>query len=155
VSQLAEGDLAPDFTLPDHTGTPRSLADLRGEHTIVYFYPAAMTPGCTAQACDFRDSLASLQSSGYSVIGVSPDDPATLARFVERDSLTFPLLADPGHTVLEAYGAWGEKSMYGKKVTGVIRSTVVLDAEGRVSHALYNVRAKGHVAALRTRLGLD
>jgi peroxiredoxin Q/BCP len=155
VSQLAIGDQAPDFTLPDHTGTPRSLSELRGERTIVYFYPAAMTPGCTKQACDFRDNLGSLQAAGYAVVGVSPDTPAKLARFVERDSLTFPMLGDPEHGVLEAYGAWGEKSMYGRTVTGVIRSTIVLDATGTVTHALYNVKATGHVAGLRKRLGLE
>lgn len=155
MSQLAIGDQAPDFTLPDHTGTPRSLSELRGERTIVYFYPAAMTPGCTKQACDFRDNLGSLQAAGYAVVGVSPDTPAKLARFVERDSLTFPMLGDPEHGVLEAYGAWGEKSMYGRTVTGVIRSTIVLDATGTVTHALYNVKATGHVAGLRKRLGLE
>lgn len=155
MSRLTAGDKAPDFTLPDHTGTPRSFADLRGERAILYFYPAAMTPGCTTQACDFRDSLASLQGAGYAVVGVSPDDPAKLARFVERDALTFPLLGDPGHEVLEAYGAWGEKTMYGRTVTGVIRSTFVVDGDGVLTHALYNVRAKGHVASLRTKLGLD
>jgi thioredoxin-dependent peroxiredoxin len=155
VSQLAAGDPAPDFTLPDHTDTPRSLSELRGERTILYFYPAAMTPGCTKQACDFRDNLASLQSAGYAVVGVSPDKPAKLATFVARDSLTFPLLGDPEHGVLEAYGAWGEKSMYGRTVTGVIRSTIVLDGAGTVTHALYNVKATGHVASLRKKLGLD
>lgn len=155
MSQLAVGDPAPDFTLPDHTGTPRSLTDLRGDKTIVYFYPAAMTPGCTKQACDFRDNLGSLQAAGYSVIGVSPDKPAKLATFVERDALTFPLLGDPAHDVLEAYGAWGEKSMYGRTVTGVIRSTFVLDGAGTITHALYNVKATGHVASLRKKLGLD
>jgi peroxiredoxin Q/BCP len=155
VSQLAVGDTAPDFTLPDHTGTPRPLSELRGERTILYFYPAAMTPGCTKQACDFRDNLASLQAAGYAVVGVSPDKPAKLAKFVERDSLTFPLLGDPEHAVLEAYGAWGEKSMYGRTVTGVIRSTIVLGGAGAVTHALYNVKATGHVASLRRKLGLD
>lgn len=155
MSQLAVGDKAPDFTLPDHTGTSRSLADLKGDRTIVYFYPAAMTPGCTKEACDFRDNLGSLQAAGYSVIGISPDKPAKLAKFVERDALTFPLLGDPEHGVLEAYGAWGEKSMYGRTVTGVIRSTFVLDAEGTITHALYNVKATGHVASLRKKLGLD
>ncbi len=155
MSQLTVGGPAPDFTLPDHTGTPRSLSELRGERTILYFYPAAMTPGCTKQACDFRDNLASLQAAGYAVVGVSPDKPTKLARFVERDSLTFPLLGDPEHEVLEAYGAWGEKSMYGRTVTGVIRSTIVLDGDGSVTHALYNVKATGHVASLRKKLGLD
>jgi peroxiredoxin Q/BCP len=155
VSQLAVGDKAPEFTLPDHTGTPRSLSELQGDRTIVYFYPAAMTPGCTKEACDFRDNLGSLQAAGYAVVGISPDEPAKLATFVERDALTFPLLGDPEHGVLEAYGAWGEKSMYGRTVTGVIRSTFVLDAHGTLTHALYNVKATGHVASLRKKLGLD
>ena len=132
-----------------------SLADQRGRHVIVYFYPAAMTPGCTTQACDFRDNLGSLQGAGYTVLGVSPDAPAKLATFAERDGLTFPLLSDPGHEVLERWGAWGEKSMYGKTVTGVIRSTVVVGPEGKVELAKYNVKAKGHVAGLRKQLGLD
>ena len=122
---------------------------------IVYFYPAAMTPGCTTQACDFRDSLGSLQAAGYAVVGISPDPPAKLAKFRERDALTFPLLGDPEHTALEAYGTWGEKTMYGKTVTGVIRSTFVVDADGKLEQAQYNVRAKGHVAKLRRELGVD
>jgi peroxiredoxin Q/BCP len=121
---------------------------------VVYFYPAAMTPGCTTQACDFRDNLESLQAAGVSVIGISPDPPAKLKTFAERDRLTFPLLSDPGHAVLEEYGAWGEKSLYGKTVIGVIRSTVVVGAEGTVELARYNVKATGHVAALRKLLGI-
>jgi peroxiredoxin Q/BCP len=154
VPQLAAGDQAPDFTLTAADGSSVSLSDFRGRHVVVYFYPAAMTPGCTTQACDFRDNLASLQAAGYAVLGVSPDEPERLARFVERDALTFPLLSDPDRAVLEAYGAWGEKSMYGKKVTGVIRSTVVVAPDGTVELAKYNVRAKGHVAALRTALAV-
>ena len=154
MPQLAAGDQAPDFTLTAADGSTVSLEDLRGQHVVVYFYPAAMTPGCTTQACDFRDNLASLQGAGYTVLGVSPDKPEKLARFVERDGLTFPLLSDPEHAVLEAWGAWGEKSMYGKKVTGVIRSTVVVGPDGRVELAKYNVRAKGHVAALRAALAV-
>ncbi|MGY4645859.1 thioredoxin-dependent peroxiredoxin [Cellulomonas sp. URHB0016] len=119
---------------------------------IVYFYPAAMTPGCTTQACDFRDSLASLQGAGYAVVGLSPDPVDKLATFVEQEHLTFPLASDPDHAVLEAWGAWGEKSLYGKTVTGVIRSTVVVDPEGRVALAQYNVKATGHVAKLRRDL---
>ncbi len=154
MTQLAPGDKAPDFTLTAADGSTVSLADFRGRHVVLYFYPAAMTPGCTTQACDFRDSLASLQGAGYEVVGVSPDKPEKLAAFAERDGLTFPLLSDPGRETLEAYGAWGEKSMYGKKVTGVIRSTVVLDPEGTVELARYNVKATGHVAALRKALGV-
>jgi peroxiredoxin Q/BCP len=122
---------------------------------IVYFYPAAMTPGCTKQACDFRDSLASLQAAGYAVVGISPDAPAKLARFRDRDAVTFPLLSDTSKSTLEAYGAFGEKTMYGKKVTGVIRSTFVVDEDGKIELAQYNVKATGHVAKLRRDLGLD
>jgi len=155
MSRLAPGDPAPDFTLPDADGKEVSLSDLRGRKVVVYFYPAAMTPGCTTQACDFRDSLAALQSAGYAVLGISPDKPAKLARFRERDAVNFPLLSDPSRSTLEAYGAFGEKTMYGKKVTGVIRSTFVVDEAGRVQIAQYNVKATGHVAKLRRDLGLD
>lgn len=154
-TRLEPGDQAPDFTLPDATGTEVSLGDLRGGRVVVYFYPAAMTPGCTTQACDFRDNLSSLAAAGVTVVGVSPDAPAKLAEFAERDGLTFPLLSDPSHQVLEAYGAWGEKSLYGKTVTGVIRSTVVVDPTGTVERAMYNVKATGHVAKLRKELGVD
>jgi peroxiredoxin Q/BCP len=154
VPQLSVGEKAPDFTLPAADGSTVSLSDFRGRSVVVYFYPAAMTPGCTTQACDFRDNLNSLQGSGYAVVGVSPDAPAKLATFAERDALTFPLLSDPDHEVLERWGAWGEKTMYGKKVVGVIRSTVVVDPDGVVQLARYNVRAKGHVASLRTALGV-
>lgn len=155
MPRLAVGDPAPDLTLPDTTGTPVSLQDLRGRSVVVYFYPAAGTPGCTTQACDFRDSLASLTGAGYAVLGVSPDSPQKLAAFAQAEALTFPLLADPEHEVLEAWGAWGEKSNYGRTYTGVIRSTVVVDPEGRVALAQYNVKAKGHVAKLRRDLGID
>jgi peroxiredoxin Q/BCP len=155
MSRLSTGDLAPDFTLPDADGTDVSLSDYRGQKVIVYFYPAAMTPGCTKQACDFRDSLSSLKSAGYTVLGISPDKPEKLAKFRERDAVNFPLLSDPSKTTLEAYGAWGEKTMYGKTVTGVLRSTFVVDEEGRVEKAQYNVKATGHVAKLRRDLGLD
>jgi peroxiredoxin Q/BCP len=155
MTRLSPGQPAPQFTLPDADGNDVSLADFRGRKVIVYFYPAAMTPGCTKQACDFRDSLASLQAAGYAVLGISPDKPEKLARFRERDALTFPLLADPDRSVLEAYGAYGEKTMYGKKVTGVIRSTFVIDAEGNVEVAQYNVKATGHVGKLRRDLALD
>ena len=152
MPRLTVGDLAPDFTLPTADGGSVTLSELRGQHVIVYFYPAAMTPGCTTQACDFRDNLASLQAAGYAVVGVSPDDLPALAKFVEAEHLTFPLASDPDRSVLEAWGAWGEKKLYGKTVTGVIRSTVVLDPEGRVQLAQYNVKATGHVAKLRKDL---
>lgn len=155
TSRLAVGDTAPDFTLPTADGGRLSLSELRGRRVIVYFYPAAGTPGCTTQACDFRDSLASLQGAGYAIVGVSPDPVAKLAAFAEAEHLTFPLVSDTERTTLEAWGAWGEKTMYGKAVTGVIRSTVVLDEDGTVRLAQYNVRAKGHVAKLRRDLGID
>ncbi|SEE35520.1 peroxiredoxin Q/BCP [Jiangella alba] len=154
-SRLSPGDAAPEFTLPDADGKPVSLADYRGQRVVVYFYPAAMTPGCTTQACDFRDNLASLQGAGYAVLGVSPDAPAKLATFRERDHLTFPLLSDVDRSTLEAYGAFGEKKLYGKVVQGVIRSTFVIDADRKVEKAMYNVKATGHVAKLRRDLGLD
>jgi len=155
TQRLAVGDPAPDFTLPDADGNQVRLADLRGRRVIVYFYPAASTPGCTKQACDFRDSLASFTSEGYAVLGISPDEPAKLTKFRDAEGLTFPLLSDEDRTVLEAYGAYGEKIMYGKTVTGVIRSTFVIDPDGRISLAQYGVKANGHVAKLRRDLGLD
>jgi peroxiredoxin Q/BCP len=155
VTRLQPGDAAPDFTLPDASGTPVSLADLRGHRVLLYAYPAAGTPGCTAQACDFRDSLASLQAAGYLVLGISPDEPAALARFAAEHHLTFRLLSDPDRSVLSAYGAYGEKSLYGKKVIGVIRSTFVIDEQGRIERAFVNVKATGHVAKLRRDLGID
>ncbi len=130
------------------------MRDFRGSRVILYAYPAAMTPGCTTQACDFRDSLATLTAAGFVVLGLSPDTVADLAEFRERDGLTFPLLSDPDRTTLTAYGAWGEKKLYGKTVVGVIRSTFVIGADGRIEQALYNVKATGHVAMLRKRLGL-
>jgi thioredoxin-dependent peroxiredoxin len=156
VSQrLSTGDTAPDFTLTSDTGEQVSLSDLRGRTVIVYFYPAAMTPGCTKQACDFTDSLDSLRAAGYEVVGISGDKPEKLAKFRERDGLTITLLSDPEKETLVAYGAFGEKKLYGKVVEGVIRSTVVVDPEGKVSLAQYNVKATGHVAKLRRDLGLD
>jgi peroxiredoxin Q/BCP len=153
--RLSPGDPAPDFTLPTDSGDQVSLADLRGSRVVLYAYPAAMTPGCTTQACDFRDSLASLTAHGYKVLGISPDSPAKLAKFREHDALTFPLLSDADRAVLTAYGAYGEKQLYGKTVTGVIRSTFVIDDQGRIERALYNVKATGHVAKLRRDLGID
>ena len=155
MTRLAPGDPAPPFSLPDADGSTVSLQDFRGRKVVVYFYPAAMTPGCTTQACDFRDSLASLQGAGLAVVGISPDAPAKLAKFRDRDALTFPLLADVDRSVLQAYGAYGEKTMYGKTVTGVIRSTFVVDENGTIELAQYNVRATGHVAKLRRELGVD
>ncbi len=154
MSRLSPGDDAPDFTLSDDKGEKTSLDDLRGGKVILYFYPAAMTAGCTKQACDFSDSLESLQSAGYTVLGVSPDKPEKLAKFRERDGLTITLLSDPDKEVLGSYGAFGEKKMYGKTVQGVIRSTFVIDEEGKVEVAQYNVRASGHVDKLRRELGL-
>ena len=132
-----------------------SLSALRGGRVILFFYPEAMTPGCTTEACDFRDSLAPLQAAGYTVLGISRDEPEKLRRFRERDALTFDLLSDPDHSIHEAYGAWGEKLNYGKTVTGVLRSTFIIDPEGRIEHALYNVKATGHVARIRKLVGLD
>jgi thioredoxin-dependent peroxiredoxin len=148
VPRLDTGDIAPAFTLPDADGNDVSLSDYLGRRVIVYFYPAASTPGCTTQACDFRDNLAQLESQDYAVIGISPDPPAKLAKFRDAQALTFPLLSDPERTVLDAYGAYGEKKLYGKTMVGVIRSTIVVDPDGRVQSALYNVKATGHVAKL-------
>ncbi len=153
--RLEPGDKAPTWKLPTADGKTLSLAELSGKKVILYAYPAAMTPGCTTQACDFRDSLASLQAHGYKVVGISPDSPAKLAKFVERDALTFPLVSDADKSVLTAYGAYGEKQNYGKTVMGVIRSTFVIDEKGKIEHAFYNVKAKGHVAKLRRDLGID
>lgn len=154
MTNLEPGTAAPDFTLLDQDEHPVSLGDFRGRRVILYFYPAAQTPGCTTQACDFRDSLASLQGAGYTVLGISRDTPEKLRAFRDSDGLTFPLLSDPDHAVHEAYGAWGEKQNYGKTVTGVLRSTFVVDEDGRIVEALYNVKATGHVARLRKTLGL-
>ena len=154
TTRLEPGSPAPDFTLVDQDDRPVSLASLRGQGVVLFFYPEAMTPGCTTEACDFRDSLAPLQAAGYTVLGISRDEPEKLRRFRERDGLTYDLLSDPDHKVLEKYAAWGEKVNYGKTYLGVIRSTIVIDAKGRVTHALYNVRATGHVARVRTLLGI-
>jgi peroxiredoxin Q/BCP len=154
MTQLTVGDAAPDFTASTDTGT-FTLSEHRGQNTILYFYPQAMTPGCTTQACDFRDSLDRLDAAGYTVVGISSDDPATLAEFRAQEGLTFTLVSDPDKSIQNAYGAWGEKSLYGKAVVGSIRSTVVVDGEGKVSAAFYNVKATGHVQRLRRELGLD
>ena len=158
-SRLSAGDVAPPFSLPTDDGTTVSLSDFAGKRVIVYFYPAALTPGCTKQAGDFQSSLKTFDSEGYAVVGISPDKPAKIARFREQDGLTFPLLSDIDHEVMTAYGAFGEKQLYGKTVVGVIRSTFVIDVDakgrGTVAVAQYNVKATGHVAKLRRDLALD
>jgi peroxiredoxin Q/BCP len=153
-TRLSPGDPAPDFDLTDDAGKQVRLAALRGKKVVLYAYPAAMTPGCTTQACDFRDSLGSLHAAGIEVVGISPDKPEKLAKFREKEGLTFPLVSDPDKSVLTAYGAYGEKTLYGKKMTGVIRSTFVIDPDGKIELAQYNVKATGHVAKLRRDLGL-
>ncbi|GIT81075.1 peroxiredoxin [Leifsonia sp. LS1] len=153
--RLEAGRPAPAFTLTDQDGSPVSLSDYAGKNVIVYFYPAAMTPGCTKEACDFRDNLNSLKSAGYQVIGISKDAPAQNKKFQEQEGLNFPLLSDEDLAVHNAYGAYGEKKLYGKVVQGVIRSTFVIDPDGSVRLPLYNVKATGHVASLRKKLGLD
>ena len=155
MTRLSPGDPAPEFSLQTDQGETLSLADLRGRKVVLYAYPAAMTPGCTTQACDFRDSLGSLKAAGFEVIGISPDQPAKLAQFRERDAITFPLVSDPDKSVLTAYGAYGEKQNYGRTVMGVIRSTFVIDEKGAIERAMYNVKATGHVAKLRRELGVD
>lgn len=150
--KLSPGDVAPDFSLPDADGQPVTLSGLRGQRVIVYFYPAAMTPGCTKEACDFRDNLGVLAGAGLTVLGISPDKPEKLAKFRDKESLNFTLLADPDREVLRAYGAYGEKMNYGKKTVGVIRSTFVIGADGKIERAYYNVRATGHVERLRKDL---
>lgn len=147
-SKLEPGDTAPAFTLPDQDGKDVSLADYAGRKVVVYFYPAAMTPGCTTEACDFRDNLAALDGVGYAVVGISPDEPEKLAAFRDHDRLNFPLLSDVNREVMTAYGAYGEKQNYGRTVTGVIRSTFLVDENGRIAQAQYGVKATGHVARL-------
>lgn len=153
--RLEPGQMAPDFTLPSDTGEMVTLSAFRGHPVILYFYPAAMTPGCTTQACDFRDSLSSLKAAGYQVLGISKDPVAKLAKFRARDSLTFPLLSDTDLTVHRLYGTWAERKLYGRTSLGVLRSTFVVDASGTLVLAKYRVRAKGHVALLRRELGID
>jgi peroxiredoxin Q/BCP len=152
--RLFAGESAPRFSLPDADGKSVSLADFAGRHVIVYFYPAALTPACTTQACDFRDGLAALTDAGYAVLGISKDPTSKLAEFATEEHLTFPLLSDEGLEVHRAYGVWGEKQLYGKTVVGVLRSTFVVGPDGRLEHALYNVKAKGHLGMLRKRLKL-
>lgn len=154
MTRLTAGDLAPDFTLPTDDGGSLTLSGLRGSRVVIFFFPAAMTPGCTTQACDFRDSLATLQASGYTVVGISPDPVEKLARFRDEAGLTYPLASDVDRAVLTSYGAYGEKKLYGKVVEGVIRSTIVVGADGTVDLAQYNVRATGHVAKLLRDLHL-
>ena len=154
-ARLAPGDLAPDFTLDDQDGTPVTLSSLRGSRVVLYFYPEAMTPGCTTEACDFRDSLNSFKSAGVRVVGVSKDDVAKLKRFAERDGLNYTLLSDEDLAVQQTYGVWGEKMLYGKTVVGSIRSTFVIGEDGRIERAWYNVKATGHVARVRRELGLS
>ena len=155
MTRLSPGDTAPPFTLPTDDGGKLSLSQLRGSKVVLYVYPAALTPGCTKQAGDFRDSLTRFAAAGYQVVGLSPDPPAKLAKFREKEALTFPLLSDPDREVLTAYGAYGEKQLYGKTVVGVIRSTFVVDEQGKVEVAQYNVKATGHVAKLARDLGID
>ena len=157
MTKLAVGDIAPDFTLPTGDGKVRLSEELdkAEKGAVVYFYPKAMTPGCTKEACDFRDSENSLKSAGYRVIGISPDKVEALEKFTNRDNLNFPLASDSDRAVMEAYGAYGEKMNYGKLIKGVIRSTFVVNKDGTIAHALYNVKATGHVARLRKQLGID
>lgn len=150
--RLQPGDKAPEFSLTADDGSTVSLADYHGKRVIVYFYPKAMTPGCTTEACDFRDSLDQLNSLGVAVVGISPDTPEKLAQFRDKEELNFPLLSDPDHEVMTAYGAYGEKNNYGKKVTGVIRSTFVIGSDGTIEQAKYNVKAAGHVARIAREL---
>ncbi len=152
--RLEVGDTAPAFSLPDADGNLVKLSDYKGRKVVVYFYPAASTPGCTKQACDFRDNLAELKDAGLDVVGISPDKPEKLAKFRDKEELTFPLLSDPSREVLTAWGAFGEKTMYGKTVQGVIRSTFLVDEKGKIAVAQYNVRATGHVAKLRRDLSV-
>ena len=152
--RLAPGDPAPDFTLPDADGNQVSLSGLRGKKVIIYFYPASLTPGCTKEACDFRDSRSDLSGAGFTVLGISPDPPAKRAKFRDAEGLTFPLLSDPGREVLKAYGAYGEKTLYGKTTVGVIRSTFVVGEDGKIEKAYYGVKATGHVARLRQDLAV-
>lgn len=149
MTELKTGSKAPAFKLKNQDEAAVSLADFKGKKVIVYFYPAAATPGCTKQACDFQENMNVLKKAGYVVVGISPDAPAKLTKFRKAEGLKFDLLSDPEMKVIKAYGAFGEKSMYGKIYEGLIRSTFVIDENGKVEHALYNVKATGHVAMLR------
>lgn len=151
---LQPGDAAPEFSLENQDGVSVKLSDLVGQKVILYFYPAAATPGCTTQACEFRDNLSSLTAIGYRVIGVSPDKPSKLKKFQEKEGLNFDLLSDPDNAVQQSYGAYGKKQMYGKEYFGTIRSTFAIDEAGKISHTLYNAKAKGHLDQLKTALGL-
>lgn len=155
VAQLTEGAFAPTFEVADQDGKPFKLESLRGQKVILYFYPAASTPGCTKEACDFNDNLNSLKAAGYTVVGISPDSVAKIKKFHEKEGLNFTLLSDDGIAVHKSYGAFGEKSLYGRLYKGVLRSTIVLDENGKVELALYNVKATGHVTMLRKKLGID
>ena len=155
MPRLSVGDTAPDFTLSNQDGKSVTLNEFKGQRVVVYFYPAAMTPGCTTEACDFRDSLSALSAAGLVVLGISPDKPEKLKKFAEKEGLNFDLLSDPDKSMMEEWGAFGEKKNYGKVVQGVIRSTLVIDAEGAVELAQYNVKATGHVARVRKALGID
>lgn len=155
MPRLSVGDPAPDFTLSNQDGKSVTLSEFKGQRVVVYFYPAAMTPGCTTEACDFRDSLSALSAAGLVVLGISPDQPEKLKKFAEKERLNFDLLSDPDKSMMEEWGAFGEKKNYGKVVQGVIRSTLVIDAEGAVELAQYNVKATGHVARVRKALGID
>lgn len=152
--KLTAGQKAPSFNLANQDDKSVSLDDFKGQKVVVYFYPAASTPGCTTQACELRDNINTLKAAGYTVLGISPDAPSKLAKFKAKESLNFDLLSDTDHSVQEAYGVWGEKSMYGKTYMGTIRSTFVVDESGNLTHALYNVKAKGHIAMLKDQLGL-
>jgi len=154
-TRLEKGAAAPTFTLNDQDGSPVSLGDYAGQKVVLYFYPAASTPGCTTEACDFRDNINSLKSAGYQVLGVSKDGADALKKFQSEQNLNFPLLSDLDLAVHNAYGAYGEKNLYGKIVTGVLRSTFVINEDGAVELPLYNVKATGHVASLRKKLGID
>ena len=154
MARLDVGAPAPEFSLTSDRNETVRLSDFAGRKVILFFYPAAMTPGCTKEACDFRDSLTELQEAGYEILGISPDSPEKLAKFVAKENLTYPLLSDEDKSVLTAYGAYGEKKLYGKTVVGVIRSTIVVDGDGKVEVARYNVKATGHVASLKKSLGL-
>jgi peroxiredoxin Q/BCP len=155
AARLEPGDIAPTFALPDQDGNLVSLTDFLGKKVVLYFYPEASTPGCTMEACDFRDNLGSLSAAGYQVLGVTKDELPELKQFQEEERLTFPLLSDPERVAHDAYCVWGEKNLYGNIVTGTLRSTFIIDQDGRLEHALYNVKATGHVAMLRKLLELD